>query len=291
MAARRGLSREATQRRDAQKSLGLSIGLVTPSHLRRRSRHKSNHRRSIVAVAVAAIGAPLLFAGSAFAESNGPIRIGVIDPLSGPAARIGKENLEGMNFALDEYGGKVAGRKIEFVMADDQNNPNVGLTEARRLVEREKVVAIIGNLNSAVALAIHPYTTRAKMPYITGGIAAAITSTRKSAYTFRSSFAAGQLEAAAAAFLVRKGYKTGVLMGSDYAAGHDAVAAVSRNLKLLGGSVRPSCFRARAKPTTRRSSRGWRGRRPTSSTAISSAATRFASCASTRASGSSFRWS
>jgi branched-chain amino acid transport system substrate-binding protein len=202
----------------------------------------SNRRRTLFALAAATLGAPLLFAGGARAESDGPIKIGVIDPLSGPAARIGKENLEGINFALGEYGGKIAGRTIQFVIADDQNSPNVGLTETRRLVEEEKVAAVIGNLNSAVALAIHPYTTRMKMPYVTGGIAASITSTRKSPYTFRSSFAAGQLEAAAASFLVRKGYKTGVLMGSDYAAGHDAIDAVERNLKLLGGSAATELF-------------------------------------------------
>lgn len=171
------------------------------------------------------------------AQSSGPIKIGVILPLTGPAAAIGQENLKGIQLAVAQAGSEIAGHPIQLVIADDQNTPNVGLTEARRLVQNEKVSAIAGSLNSAVALAIHAYTSRSKVPYVSGGIVRDLTQSRKSPYTFRASVAAGQLEGVIAQFLVQNKWPNVILMGSDYAAGHDAVSQVGHALKQLTGSV------------------------------------------------------
>jgi len=170
------------------------------------------------------------------------IKIGVILPLTGSSAAIGQEDLKGIQLAVDEVGGKVGERAIQLVIADDQNSPNTGLTEVRRLVENEKVAAVIGSLNSAVALAIHAYTTRAKIPYISGGIVRDLTDQRKSRYTFRASVAAGQLEGVIAQFVVQNGWSDVILMGSDYAAGRDAVAQVGQTIKKLKGNVVAEVF-------------------------------------------------
>ncbi len=199
-------------------------------------------RRTILAAGLVAGALPLALGSAMPAAAQDVLKIGAVLPLSGPAARIGKENQEGILLALDEYGGKIGNKTVQFVFADDQFNPNAGLAETRRLVENEKVVAVVGTLNSAVALAIHPYTTRMKMPYVTGGIATDLTTTRKSPYTFRSSLASGQMEGPLALFLSRKGWKSGILMGSDYAAGRDAVKNVGDNMKLLGGTVTDEIF-------------------------------------------------
>lgn len=193
--------------------------------------------KSAALLAVAGLAAFSLPAGA-----QDVFKLGVVLPLSGPAAKIGNENLEAIKLAFDEINSTVAGTKIELITADDQNTPNVGLTETRRLVENEKVNAVIGTLSSGVALAIHPYTTRAEVVYVTGGIARDITDSKKSPYTFRSSLAAGQQEAPIAQFLIKNNWKNGVLMGADYAAGRDAVAAVGKTLKSLSGTVQSEMF-------------------------------------------------
>ncbi len=181
-------------------------------------------------------------ADEAVAQANEPIKIGVILPLTGPAAAIGQEDLRGIQLAFDQVNNTIGGRPIQLVIADDQNTPNVGLTEARRLVENEKVAAVIGTLNSAVALAIHSFTTRANVPYVSGGIVRDLTEARKSLYTFRASVAAAQLEGVIAQFVVENGWPNVILMGSDYAAGHDAVGEVGKNVKLLNGNVVAEVF-------------------------------------------------
>jgi branched-chain amino acid transport system substrate-binding protein len=200
--------------------------------------------RKWIAVVSIAIAMFALVGGSekARAQTREPIKIGVILPLSGSAAAIGQENLRGIQLAFDEINNTVGGTLVQFVIADDQNTPNVGLTEARRLVDNEKVAAVIGTLNSAVALAIHSFTTRAKVPYVSGGIVRDLTEARKSLYTFRASVAAAQLEGVIAQFLVQNGWPNVILMGSDYAAGHDAVGEVGKNVKLLDGNVVAEVF-------------------------------------------------
>jgi branched-chain amino acid transport system substrate-binding protein len=176
------------------------------------------------------------------ANAADTLKIGVVLPLSGGAAGIGNQNLEGMRYAINEMGGKVNGKAIDLDIADDQNSPNEALTQTRRLIESDNVIAVIGTLNSAVALAIHPYTTREKTPYVTGVIAVDLTGARKSDFTFRASVAAGQVEPSLAHFLISQNLKRGILMGSDYAAGRDSVAAVGGNLKQLGGTVVEEIF-------------------------------------------------
>lgn len=200
--------------------------------------------RNWIAVAGAAIALFGLAGGTdnVKAQTREPVKIGVILPLTGPAAAIGQENLRGIQLAFDDVNNTVGGTPVQLVIADDQNTPNVGLTEARRLVDNEKVAAVIGTLNSAVALAIHSFTSRAKVPYVSGGIVRDLTDARKSLYTFRASVAAAQLEGVIAQFLVQNGWPSVILMGSDYAAGHDAVDEVAKNVKLLDGSVAAEVF-------------------------------------------------
>ena len=194
------------------------------------------------AAAVGAVAALQLFAATAEAQEKTPIRVGVMLPFTGPAAATGQEKFQGIELAVAETGFSIGGHKIELLRSDDQNNPNVALTEARRLVENENVSAILGNLSSAVSIAINPYTARHEIPFVTSGIAIELTGSKKSPFTFRSSFASGQVERPLAYYLYTRGYRKGILMGSDYSAGHDAVTTLGGGFKQLGGTVLQEIF-------------------------------------------------
>lgn len=70
-------------------------------------------------------------------------------PLTGPAAATGQEKFQGIELAIAEAGFSIGGHKIELVRSDDQNNPNLGLTEARRLVENENVTLPFSAISQA----------------------------------------------------------------------------------------------------------------------------------------------
>ena len=76
-------------------------------------------------------------AASAGASAAGDtIRIGLLEPLTGPSASIGKDNQDGFNLYLKSVNGAMAGKKVEAIVADDQNQADTGLTKAKELVDR-----------------------------------------------------------------------------------------------------------------------------------------------------------
>ena len=81
---------------------------------------------------------------------------------SGVFAVLGQRQLKGMQYAVEEAGGEVAGRKIELVHEDSEGKPDVGLAKTRKLVLSDRVDVMTGIINSAVALAVTPYLSTRK---------------------------------------------------------------------------------------------------------------------------------
>ena len=69
-------------------------------------------------------------------QPKGPIKIGLIVPLSGGMAATGKDMLNGFQLYLEEIGYQAAGRKIDLIVEDDEAVPATGLTKTRKLVGR-----------------------------------------------------------------------------------------------------------------------------------------------------------
>jgi branched-chain amino acid transport system substrate-binding protein len=103
------------------------------------------------------------------AGAQEPIKIGFSGALTGPAAFVGVEIKRGTEIAIDEINAKggIKGRKMVLISRDDEHNPVKTVAQYRELVEREKVVAIVGATNSASMLAVAPIVNDAlKVPVI-----------------------------------------------------------------------------------------------------------------------------
>jgi branched-chain amino acid transport system substrate-binding protein len=105
------------------------------------------------------------------AAAADPIKIGVILPLSGPSSLAGSEVLTGITLAFEEVNaaGGLLGRPIEMIKEDDEGVPTKGVTAAKKLIERDGVVGIVGTYNSAVALVIAEAARAARVPVVAGG--------------------------------------------------------------------------------------------------------------------------
>lgn len=160
-------------------------------------------------MAGAAFSTALLFSSGASAAD--PIKIGLVTALSGQSARAGEALTRGATIAIEEINAKggVLGRPLELVRRDDESNPAKGLIAARELIQREKVAALIGGLDTPVALAIVPFVNNAKMPFVVPWAAGtAITQNGASSnYVFRVSAMDDEVDKAIVQF-ARKTYDT-----------------------------------------------------------------------------------
>ncbi|WP_321911166.1 MULTISPECIES: ABC transporter substrate-binding protein [unclassified Paraburkholderia] len=123
----------------------------------------------VASAALAALAAPRL----AFSQDRGPVRIGLLAPLTGAGGAYGEGMVNAAKKAADfintEGGGVLGGRKIEILVEDDESNPTAGVAAARKLLDVSKVVAITGVWSSAVAMAIKPLTIEKGVPlFVTG---------------------------------------------------------------------------------------------------------------------------
>ena len=148
-------------------------------------------KRGLLAAAAGVLALALPSAGPAKAQSGEPIKIGFSMSLTGPLSPNGKQALLGLQIWEEEVNAKggLLGKKVELVVRDDESNPAKGVVAARELVQREKVAALFGGLDTPVSIAIVPFANQSKVPFM-GVWAAGTPITRNGAaenYVFRVS--------------------------------------------------------------------------------------------------------
>lgn len=109
---------------------------------------------------------------SAQGISGDVVKIGIMNDQNGPYAdNCGLGSVAAAKLAVGDFGGAVNGKKIELVIADDQNKPDVGVAIALRWVDNEGVDAIVGCSASSIALAVQDIMKNRKKPYMLAGTA------------------------------------------------------------------------------------------------------------------------
>lgn len=144
-------------------------------------------RLTLLTTAAAMLASSTMFAAyPAFAQeiSGDVVKIGVMADQSGPYADNGGPGaVEAARMAIEDFGGEVDGKKIELVIADDQNKPDIGAAIALKWVDEEGVDAIVGGSASSIAIAIQKMMGEKKKPYMLAGTASSsLTNDACSAY-------------------------------------------------------------------------------------------------------------
>src|SRR5258707_14280789 len=89
------------------------------------------------------------------AAAQDKVRIGLIYTLSGPPSTLGQQSKNGFELALKDLGGKMGGKEVELVVADDELKPDVAIQKVRGMIERDNVDFVVGPILSNVLVAIH----------------------------------------------------------------------------------------------------------------------------------------
>ncbi len=185
--------------------------------------------------------AALLFALSAapaMAESNGTLRIGVLNDMSSVYADFqGPGSVLAAQMAVEDFA-KQSKRKVEVISADHQNKPDVGVGIARRWFDIEGVDMIVDLPNSAVALAVSDIVREKNKVAIGSGAGTALLTGAKCSPNFvhwtYDTWANGH---ALARGVLASGAKTWFFVTADYAFGHDLEKQASDEVVASGGKI------------------------------------------------------
>jgi branched-chain amino acid transport system substrate-binding protein len=199
----------------------------------------SINRRTILktgaAVAAAQFSSPFIIK----ARADTPVKIGFIDPLTGVYAAIAQSEVVGAKYAVEEINkkGGILGRPIELLIEDSANDVGTGVQKARKLIERDEVSFIIGDVNSGIAIAIAQVTSEKKILHIVGGgHTDAITGSSCTWNVFRVCNSTTMDANAIALTLMEKFGKKWYFLTPDYAYGHSVQASFEKLLKANGGT-------------------------------------------------------
>ena len=189
------------------------------------------NRVSWVAIVLSCLLALLFLNPFAFAAK--PIKVGVIDCYTGPAAMFCKEALNGFKFALDEINKEgVLGRKIEFTTRDTKFKVDIGLSVAKELIMRENVDVLVGTISSGVAMAVSDYCKKEKVPLIVWiSKSERITGEKGHRYVFSTGENTAMAGKAGGVALSKRPFIKYWIGGDDYEYGHAIADAAWRNLK------------------------------------------------------------
>ncbi len=194
------------------------------------------NRKTFIAAAVLGLVAAT---GAQAQVSDDAVRIGVMADMTGPyAANGGPGSLLAVRMAVEDFGGKVLGKPIEILQADDQNKPDVGTNIARQWLEQNKVDTIVGGSASAIALSVNNMMKAAKKPYLLAGtVSTDLTGKACSPMNIQFGVDTYSMPKAGVRGLMDQGAKTFFFITVEGAFGDTSLAAGKAFIEQAGGKV------------------------------------------------------
>jgi branched-chain amino acid transport system substrate-binding protein len=194
------------------------------------------------AVAVLATAALLLPASGALAQ-QGKLKVGLMLPYTGTYAALGNAITNGFKLAVEEGGGKVGGREIEYFVVDDESDPAKAPDNANKLIKRDNVDVLVGTVHSGVALAMSKVARdNNTLLIIPNAGADEITGPLCAANVFRTSFSNSQPGIAMGKVMAEQKKKTAVTITWKYAAGEESTGGFKETFEAGGGKVVKELF-------------------------------------------------
>ena len=182
--------------------------------------------------------AAVLSHSAARAQAAAPLKVGLMLPATGTFAALGDMIERGFRLYVQEQGGKLGGREIQYFRVDDESDPSKATDNVNKLIKRDNVDVIIGTVHSGVALAMARAARESNTMLIVPNAGAdAITGALCAPHIFRSSFSNWQPGFATGVVAAGKGYKRAMTITWNYAAGAETVKGFTEAFEKGGGKV------------------------------------------------------
>ncbi len=203
---------------------------------------RQSSRRQFLAGAAATTG---LVAASSFIPTRfaiagkAPVKIGVLLPYSGTYAMLGNAITDAMKLRIEQAGGKLGGRPVEYVIVDSEMSVPKAPTNTNKLIKKNKVDFLVGPVHSGIAAAMAKIVGKRKSPIMIVPNAGSnlVTGPLCAPNIFRTSFSNWQPAYPGGELMAKEGHKTAVTISWKYGAGIQMMAAGKEAFEKAGGKV------------------------------------------------------
>ena len=171
-------------------------------------------------------------------QTQAPLKVGLMLPATGTFASLGNNIESGFKLFVQEQGGKLGGREIQYFKVDDESDPSKATDNVNKLIKRDQVDVLVGTVHSGVALAMAKAAKESNTLLIVPNAGAdAITGPMCGANIVRSSFSNWQPGYSTGVVMAQKGHKRAMTITWNYAAGNETVKGFTEAFEKGGGKV------------------------------------------------------
>jgi branched-chain amino acid transport system substrate-binding protein len=175
---------------------------------------------------------------SAAAQGQPPLKVGLMLPATGTFAALGTMIENGFKLHVQEQGGKLGGREIQYFKVDDESDPSKATDNVNKLIKRDQVDVLVGSVHSGVALAMARAAKESNTLLIVPNAGAdAITGPMCALNIVRSSFTNWQPGYSTGVVAAQRGHKRAMTITWNYAAGNETVKGFTEAFEKNGGKV------------------------------------------------------
>ncbi len=207
-----------------------------------RKKYAATNRRDFLAGTAAATG--LVLAGGSLPTriaigATAPIKIGILLPYSGTYAMLGNAITDALKLRIEQAGGKLGGRPVEYVAIDSEMSVPKAPTNTNKLIQKDQVDFLVGPVHSGIAAAMAKIFSQRESPIMVVPNAGSVDVTRSLCGTniFRTSFSNWQPAYPGGELMAKEGHKTAATISWKYGAGIQMMAAGKEAFEKNGGAV------------------------------------------------------
>jgi branched-chain amino acid transport system substrate-binding protein len=202
--------------------------------------------RPFAAVALVALATAVAACGSSgdggsAAKADGPVKIGVLLPYTGPFGLYGKPMEAALRARLKAAGDRAGGRQVQLIFEDEATDPKVAVAKATKLLDQQHVDAIVCCATGAATLAVGPILAERKVPQL-GPIPNPSGLSRYPTAAVAAPTAGHDAEALGRYAASKLGYRTATVVASDFAYGKEVADAFAKGFTSEGGQVTGTVF-------------------------------------------------
>ncbi|MEU9083772.1 ABC transporter substrate-binding protein [Streptomyces sp. NPDC048357] len=168
-------------------------------------------------------------------KQSGPVKIGLLVPQSGTYKALGDDMKQGFELYVAQHGGKLGGREVQIVVADEGETADSGKAAAEKLVKQDRVLAVSGVVSSATINGVKDLFETSKVPLV--GSNASPTTLTGTRYVWRTSYVNDEPGKALGKYVAEKAGGPVFLVAAGYQAGKDEIEGFKSTFLPAGGKI------------------------------------------------------